>query len=185
MIADLRRLWQEAFGDTTEFIQTFFNVAFDHERCFCVMDNDLITAALYWFDCSCGSDRIAYVYAVATDPRYRGKGLCRMLMAKVHTLLKDQGYDSVMLVPADPGLREMYRKMGYENCTRIGEVSCSTGTSPVEVRSVGTEEYAALRRSLLPENGVIQEQNNLTFLAAQTRLLAGEDFLLSAWPSSM
>ena len=75
----------------------------------------------------------------------------------------------------------MYRKMGYEDCTAISQIACTAADVSVNIREVTTEEYAALRRSLLPENGVIQEQNNLIFLAAQTRLLAGEDFLLSAW----
>jgi hypothetical protein len=75
----------------------------------------------------------------------------------------------------------MYRKMGYETCTSIAEISCTAGDSPVRIRNVGTQEYAVLRRKLLPEHGVLQEGNNLTFLTAQTQLFAGEDFLLAAW----
>ena len=177
----LIRLWKEVFGEYDGFWELFWETAFLPDHCRCITEAGQPIAGLYWFDCSCGTDRIAYVYAVATDPRYRGKGLCRMLMAEVHTLLKDQGYDSVMLVPADPGLREMYRKMGYENCTQVGELSCNAGTSPVEIRSVSTEEYAALRREMLPSGSVLQEGNNLTFLAAQAQLFAGKDFLLAAY----
>ena len=180
-IPQMIRLWKEVFGEYDGFWELFLETAFLPDHCRCITEDGQAIAGLYWFDCSCGTDRIAYVYAVATDPRYRGKGLCRMLMAEVHTLLKDQGYDSVMLVPADPGLREMYRKMGYEDCTQISKLSCSAGTSPVEVRSVGTEEYAALRREMLPYRSVLQEGNNLNFLAAQAQLFAGKDFLLAAY----
>lgn len=180
-IPQMIRLWNEVFGEYDGFWDLFLETAFLPDHCRCIMEAGQPIAGLYWFDCSCGIDRIAYVYAVATDPRYRGKGLCRMLMAEVHTLLKDQGYDSVMLVPADPGLREMYRKMGYENCTRISELSCSADSSPVEIRSIGTEEYAVLRREMLPSGSVLQEGNNLTFLAAQAQLFAGNDFLMAAY----
>ena len=180
-IPQMIRLWKEVFGEYDGFWELFLETAFLPDHCRCITEDGQAIAGLYWFDCSCGTDRIAYVYAVATDPRYRGKGLCRMLMAEVHTLLKDQGYDSVMLVPADPGLREMYRKMGYKDCTRISELSCSAGTSPVEIRSVSTEEYAALRREMLPSGSVLQEGNNLNFLAAQAQLFAGKDFLLAAY----
>jgi hypothetical protein len=141
-------------------------------------------AGLYWFDCSQDLEKIAYVYAVATDPRHRGKGLCRKLMEDVHALLQDRGYDSVMLVPADEDLREMYRKMGYEDCTRISSLSCNAGVISVQIRNVGIEEYAALRRQLLPEGSVLQEGVQLPFLAAQAQLFAGADFLLAAYLDS-
>jgi hypothetical protein len=86
-----------------------------------------------------------------------------------------------MLVPADEDLRKMYRKMGYEDCTAIGRLSCSAGDAAAEIRNVGTEEYALLRRKLLPEKAVLQESAQLSFLAAQAQLFAGEDFLLAAY----
>lgn len=180
-IPQFLKLWKDVFGEHDGFWELFLDIAFQPDHCRCITENGQILAGLYWFDCSCGEDQIAYIYAVVTDPAHRGRGLCRKLMDDVHQLLRDQGYASVMLVPADAGLREMYRKMGYEDCTAISQIACTAADASVNIREVTTEEYAALRRSLLPENGVIQEQNNLTFLAAQTRLLAGEDFLLSAW----
>ena len=181
LIPQLLKLWKEVFGEYNGFWELFLDTAFQPDHCRCITENGKVTAGLYWFDCSCGQDKIAYIYAVVTDPAHRGRGLCRKLMANVHDLLAQQGYNSVMLVPADEGLREMYCKMGYETCTSISEISCTAADLAVEIRNVSPEEYAALRRKLLPESGVLQEGNNLTFLAAQTQLFAGEDFLLAAW----
>ena len=180
-VQQLLKLWKAVFGEYDGFWELFLRTAFLPDHCRCITENGQVTAGLYWFDCSCGTDKIAYIYAVVTDPAHRGKGLCRKLMAEVHTLLTRQGYDSVMLVPADEGLREMYRKMGYEDCTAISEITCTAVDVPTEIHSVSPEEYAAIRRSMLPEAGVLQEGNNLTFLAAQTQLFAGDDFLLAAW----
>lgn len=180
-IPQLLALWKEVFGEYNGFWELFLDTAFRPDHCRCVTEAGQVTAGLYWFDCSCGSDRIAYVYAVVTSPAHRGKGLCRKLMADVHILLKQLGYDSVLLVPAEEGLWEMYRKMGYEDCTAISEITCTAADVSTEIRSVSPEEYADLRRSMLPEGGVLQESNNLTFLAAQTQLFAGTDFLLAAW----
>lgn len=179
--AQLVQLWKEAFGEYDGFWELFLDTAFLSDHCRCVTENGQVIAGLYWFDCSCGGDKIAYVYAVVTDPRHRGRGLCRKLMADVHALLKGQHYASVMLVPADEGLREMYRKLGYEDCTRISELACTRGETSAELRTVSSEEYAALRRKLLPQVGVLQEGIQLPFLAAQARLFAGADFLLAAW----
>lgn len=180
-IPQLLTLWKDVFGEHEGFWELFLETAFVPDHCRCIIENQHPIAGLYWFDCSCESDKIAYVYAVVTDPQHRGKGLCRKLMEDVHNLLQEKGYDSVMLMPAEAGLWEMYRKMGYENGTRIRKLSCDAGTTPVQIRNVGTEEYAALRRKLLPENSVLQEGLQLSFLASQAQLMAGEDFLLAAF----
>lgn len=180
-IPQLVKLWKEVFGEYDGFWELFLETGFLTDHCRCITENGHPIAGLYWFDCSCSSDKIAYIYAVVTDPRHRGRGLCRKLMEDVHNLLKRRGYACAMLVPADDGLREMYRKMGYEDCTTIGGFSCTAGEPAAEVRNIGTEEYAALRRKLLPEKAVLQEGIQLPFLAAQAQLFAGKDFLLAAY----
>ena len=179
--APLRRLWQQAFGDPEEFLDIFFSVAYSPDRCRCLYEDGQLGAALYWFDVSCGGQSMAYLYAVATHPDFRGRGLCRRLMADTEAHLEALGYTGVLLVPEKPSLREMYAKMGYEEGTTVSEFSCGMGESPVALGSVTPEEYARLRRGLLPPGGVVQEGENLTFLAAQARLYAGEDFLIAAW----
>ena len=180
-IPQILKLWKAVFGEYDGFWELFLDTAFQPDHCRCITEEGSVIAGLYWFDCACGQDKIAYIYAVVTDPNHRGKGLCRKLMTDVHGLLKEQGYDSVLLVPADEGLRGMYRKMGYTDCTRVSELSCAAAGTAAQIRNVTPEEYAALRRQLLPEAGVLQEGNSLSFLAAQTQLFAGTDFLLSAW----
>lgn len=177
----LLKLWKAVFGEYDGFWELFLDTGYQSDHCCCMVENGQVTAGLYWFDCSCGNDKIAYVYAVVTDPAHRGKGLCRKLMADVHALLLDRGYASVMLVPADEGLREMYRKMGYEDCTSVSTISCAAGEISAEIRNTDVEEYAALRREFLPEGSVLQEGIQLPFLAAQAQLFAGRDFLLAAW----
>jgi len=180
-LEQLVQLWKEAFGEYDGFWELFLETGYLPEHCRCITENGQPLAGLYWFDCSCGDDKIAYVYAVVTDSRHRGRSLCRKLMEEVHTHLSACGYDSVMLVPAEEGLRQMYRKLGYEDCTTVGKLSCPAGNTAVEIRNVSTEEYAALRRKLLPEGGVLQEGIQLPFLTAQAQLFAGADFLLAAY----
>ena len=180
-IPQLVSLWQEAFGDCDGFWELFLNTGFLPDHCRCITENNQVIAGLYWFDCRCEQDNIAYIYGVVTDPQHRGSGLCRMLMGGVHALLEQEGYASAMLVPASPGLRQMYRKMGYEDCTDVRELRVAAGETAEAVRSVGMEEYARLRRRLLPEESVLQEGIQLPFLAAQAQLFAGEGFLLAAY----
>lgn len=179
MTEQLSALWQTAFGDNPEFIRLFFRTAYAPERCQYLTVEGQLAAALYWLDAWCGGKKLAYIYAVATHPDFRGRGLCLELMGRTHSLLAAQGYAGALLCPAGEGLRRMYTGMGYQDCGGISEFSSAAG-EPVPLRRIGPEEYARLRRELLPENGVIQEGENLRYLAAYASLYAGEDFLLAA-----
>lgn len=181
METELLSLWKDIFGDHDGFWELFGETGFLPAHCRTVTLEGRLAAALYWFDVSCGGQSMAYLYAVATHPDFRGRGLCRRLMADTEAHLEALGYTGVLLVPEKPSLREMYARMGYEEGTTVSEFSCGMGESPVALGSVTPEEYARLRRKLLPPGGAVQEGENLTFLAAQARLYAGEDFLMAAW----
>lgn len=175
---ELKSLWQLAFGDSMEFIDLFFRTAYAPERCCFLTEENQITAALYWLDCEIAGQKQAYIYAVVTHPDHRGKGLCNQLMAKTHSLLKQQGYTGALLRPADPGLRQMYSKLGYQDCTTVSEFHCAAGT-PIPLKKIGTEEYARLRRQFLPDKGVLQEGVSLSYLASYCDFYAGEGFLMA------
>lgn len=177
--SELRKLWQISFQEDEGYLDFFFSAVYSPSRSCCITRDGKPAAALHWLDCTCQGQRLAYLYAVATHPAYRGQGLCRRLMDKAHAVLADRGYTGTLLVPGDEGLRAMYAKMGYRACGGITEFTCPAGT-PIPLRSVGPEEYAALRRKLLGPRGVIQEGENLLLLAQFHRLYAGDDLLLAA-----
>ena len=175
----LRTLWTECFGNEDNWIDTFFRTALvpDHV---CVRNRQgRLAAALCWMDVSCRGQKLAYLYAIATAPDWRGQGLCRELMASACETLTRQHYAGCIVVPAEDGLRQMYRKMGFENFGGIGKLSIRRG-EPVPIRRISPEEYARLRRSFLPKDGVVQESGAETYLAAGADLYAGENFLLAA-----
>lgn len=176
----LRQLWKTAFSDTDEFLDRFFAACFSPLRCRCALEEGRTVAALYWFDVVCRGKKLAYFYAVATHPDFRGRGVCRSLMADTHTLLAEQGYDGALLVPQSEGLRKMYASFGYRDCTTVSETFCAAGEAPVSIHTVNREEYARLRREYLPADGVVQEGENLAFLETFARFYSGPGFLLAA-----
>ncbi len=180
MIADLRALWQRAFGDTDAFLDGFFAAGFSKERCHYIAENGVPVSALYWFDCGLNSQKLAYIYAVTTDENHRGKGLARRLMTETHAILKEQGYAGAILVPAGQALFGMYEKMGYRAATRVRKFAAEQGIVPAKVTQIDAGEYARLRRQYLPEKGVIQEGTALSFLQTYCEFYKGEDFLLVA-----
>ncbi len=176
----LRSLWQQAFGDTEEFLDLFFSVAFSPRRCCWLEADGQITAALYWFDCEYAGQTLAYLYAVATHPDHRGRGLCRQLMADAHAQLAALGYAGALLVPQSEALRQMYRRLGYRDCTAVSQFSCQAKTPSHILSPIGSREYALLRREYAPKGTVIQEEESLRFLEKLTEFYQGPGLLLAA-----
>ena len=176
----LKSLLQEAFNDSDDFINSFFNTAFDKDRCLISAENGRVVAALYWFDCYVSDRKIAYIYAVAVSKLYRGCGIGKMLMQSAHTRLLLLGYEGVVLVPASKELITFYSKLGYIKSGYKSRICCSASSNKTNISRIGKEEFAILRRKYLPEGGVLQENENLSFLEEQAEMYEGCDFTLVA-----
>lgn len=173
-------LWQEAFGDSEEFIDGFFCTAFSPARCRCMVINRKIVAALHWMDVRLGEQRFAYIYALAVTEQRRGKGLARVLMEEAQAHLALRGYDGVLLVPQTEKLREMYRKLGYTDCTTVTEFPAQAGEEAAALQRIDREEYAKLRRNMLPPDSAVEEDENIAFLETMAFFYRGENLLLAA-----
>ena len=181
MESKLRILWKLVFGDSEEFLDGFFQKGFSFQRCRYYTQGEQVTAALHWLDCQYAEQRYAYVYAVATHPDHRGRGLCSRLMEDTHAALEEQGYAGAVLVPQEESLRLFYGKMGYKTVSTVEEFTAVPGKKPALLKQLGAEEYAALRRQYLPEGGLLQEGESLAFLETYAKFYGGEDFLLAAY----
>ena len=179
MTADLRKLWQEAFGNSDDFTDLFFSVGFSPDRFHCIKENGLPVSALYWFDCELEGHKLTYIYGVATLKSHRGKGLATKLMQQTHEILRSRGYSGVILVPEKEALFDFYSQLGYRPATSVTEFSCAGGDTPLPLRQIDAPEYARLRNKLLPKGGVIQSNATLGFLGSYCTLYVGEDFLLA------
>ena len=91
--------------------------------------------------------------------------------------MTEEGFHGILLVPESEALRRMYEKLGFECCTTVDRLLISAAEKPAAVEEIGTETYAALRRQMLPEGGVLQEGEILHFLASQYHFWTGTDWL--------
>ena len=175
----LKQLWKIVFGDPDSFIDAFFHVAFSPDRCRCIEEAGKPVSALYWFDCSYEGGKLAYIYAVATHPEHRGKGLASRLLEDTHAHLKELGYAGAVLKPA-AGLFPFYARLGYETCGYITRFCAEASDFPLLLRQITAEEYGCLRKSFLPENGISQEGVTLAFLSTFASFYACADALVCA-----
>ncbi len=176
----LRELWQEAFGDSHAFLDTFFSVAWSARRCRVAVEKGQVVGALYWFPCSCRGQSLAYVYAVATRKESQGKGIATALMEDLNTHLESTNTAGIILVPGSKELVRFYAKRGYKPCSPQGRIKAKAAGPRVQLKAVSPRRYGEVRKELLPSGGVVQEGVNLDFLATQVRLYEGKNLLLAA-----
>lgn len=174
----LKNLWKTVFGDPDIFIDAFFEVAFSPDHCRWIEENGIPVSALYWLDCEYEGGKLAYIYAVATDPNHRGKGLASQLLKETHSHLKALGYAGAVLKPA-AGLFPFYARLGYEHSGFVCYFDARSGAHPAALRKLTPDEYALLRRKFLPTGSVIQEGATLQFLHKFANFYASEDVLIA------
>ena len=178
-INDLKQLWQQAFGDTEDFLDDFFCVAYSEDRCATIEEDGNLAAMLYWFDCIWEDRKIAYIYAVATDEAYRNRGLCRDLMDATHAKLQAQGYAGAVLVPGNRELFGLYEKMGYVPFCPMTRVTMEAGDTPADLAVLSSDEYSKRRRPFLPQGAVEEGDLMLDFLATYCKLYVCEGCVFS------
>ena len=172
----LKSLWKTVFGDSDAFIDSFFRIAYSPDRCRYIEEDGNAVCALYWFDCSFEGGKLAYIYAVATHPQHRGKGLASRLMLQTHDHLKQLGYAGAVLKPAN-GLFPFYERLGYVTSGFIRRFDALSNTEHARIQEVSAAEYGRLRRTFLPKNSIIQEDITLEFLLTFARFYASQDAL--------
>ena len=164
----LKELWQQAFGDPAGFIEGFFQTGYSMDRCLTACDGETIAAALYWFDCLWEGKKCAYVYGVATAAAYRGNGICRALMTRLHEHLTDLGYAGAILVPAKDHLFSLYRKLAYTPFCPM-ETKTFSPAAPVCVTAAAAIMHA-------PMGSVTHTQDALHFLETYCAFYVGDGF---------
>ena len=163
VLCQLKSLWQTVFQEPMEAIDAFFATAFSPDRCHYLMEDGSLVSALYWLDCEYQGGKLAYIYAVATHPDHRGKGLASRLLQETHAHLKALGYAGAVLKPAE-GLFPFYARLGYVTSGSIRRFFAEADNTPTPLTRLSKEEFRRLRRTFLPQDAVVQEGATLDFL---------------------
>lgn len=152
----LRELWKLAFGDEDTYIDHFFAAYYIPERMLVLEENGQVQAMTAWFDMPLtltNGTRVAsaYLYAVATHPDCRGRGLAGRLLVFADEWLKERGFDCVTTVPARPDLHVFFGRNGFEECFVLEQsrYSVCKVKQPAVLRCVDAEEYDLVREERL------------------------------------
>ena len=109
-------LWMKSFGDEEQFADSFIMRYYSRERMLTAEVESRTAAMLHLvpFDTELG--RTTYIYAVATDPAFRSRGLASQLMREAMQAVAERGDDAAFLIPT-PGqewLHGFYGRFGFD-----------------------------------------------------------------------
>ena len=158
-IPELKRLWQEAFGDDEALIDAFFSKLYRPDSVFVIRDGDTVAAMACHLPMTlCHGSRgwpAAYLYAVATDKRYRGHGLCGRILGFAAGYLPSVGAKALLLVPGSTSLREFYRQRGYADYTTADMTEWTVGAVDGVAEKIEAPVYLELREQLLQDRAYV------------------------------
>ena len=175
-----RQLWQLAFGDSDDYIDNFYRTYYRPERMVVLEEEGAVRAMTAWFDTSFvvpgrGEYRCAYLYAVATHPDWRGRGLAARLLAGADDYFRSLGISAVSTVPAEPSLHRFFGRNGFRECFVDGQfaflcdgpdrtpASALTRLAPGAYRALREERLAGTAHIELPEEALAYQAGACAF----------------------
>lgn len=145
----LLSLWQAAFPeDTPAQITAFLSSVELASECLVAEENGAVVSMVFMLPASLQADTLLplqYIYAAATLPSHRGRGLFGDLLKQALKLAREQGIVASFLHPAQPSLCDYYARFGYRPFFYCETLCGEAKTADLAVRPVSGAEYARLR----------------------------------------
>ena len=112
---EMRSMWHNIFGDEISEIDSFFlrhndAIPLTHK------ENGEVVSMLFVVPLRMWEQRVAYIYAVATKPEYRGRGIASGLVSEALQMIEASGrFDMAALIPSSDESKRLYARLGFED----------------------------------------------------------------------
>ena len=126
-IPRLKELWKLAFGDEDRYIDYFFEHLYTPDRMVLLAEDGvpmtmLALLPMVFSDKNGKPARMAYIYALATDPAARLKGYGRQLLHYADYYAGEKGYHCISTLPAELSLHRFFSTVGFHECFATRQV---------------------------------------------------------------
>jgi predicted N-acetyltransferase YhbS len=120
----ITRLWDECFPGDEAFREYYMAEIFEPANTLVHEDGGRVVSMAHMLpmemDYHTRIVPVCYVYAMGTDPAYRGKGLAAELMEQVFRELRQRDIPLAVIVPQEDSLFDYYGRFGFAGVFSIG-----------------------------------------------------------------
>lgn len=126
-ISQLKEIWHISFGDSKEYIDMFMEHQFKNALTVVYEEDSKIFSMFFLFRCDFsirGKNHPSfYLYAAATLPQYRGKGIMGKMLEFSKLYAAEKNFDFIILSPAEKSLYDYYSRFGFKACFKSKKIS--------------------------------------------------------------
>ncbi len=117
-ILQIRSIWKICFGDVDDYLDSYFSFMFKENQTLLMELDDQIVAMLQMLPAyiltSNGKEPIQYIFAAATLPAYRKRGLMAELIEEAIKTGESRSEILSVLKPTNQNLFHFYEQLGYQ-----------------------------------------------------------------------
>ena len=174
----LKSLWRECFGDGEDYLDFYFRNRFVPEDTLLVHEDGAPVAMLTLMNVTRNGETGFYLYAVATHPDFRGRGLQRILNGYAEEVMRQRGGSFCCLVPAEEYLFRFYKKLGYCSAFSRWEkrIEDDEFFDPVEFYPCSFRTFLELRKEYLNPipNALVHPDKELGYIYQELCCCGGQ-----------
>ena len=160
------QLWQEAFCEKQEDIAVFLE--FVKDSMLVLEEDGRVVSMLTLMKTAIGEDVGRYIYAVATDKRFRSMGFASKLIDYAKQFVADNNEKFLTLVPREASLFDFYKKHGFCElfCAKKMEGKIEVDKDcKVKAEIIDAEDYADFRNAYFSgRRYVVWDKKRLGFM---------------------
>ena len=171
----IREIWSAAFPeDSASDRDRFLKTVRLSEECLLAVENGTPISMVFTLPVTYGTRRLQYIYAAATLPSHRGRGLFAELLNTALSQARERGVTASFLRPAELSLVRYYARFGYRPWCGCHTETGEAGPSGERVTVLSPAEFTERRTALLPTDAVGWEPR-FTAYAASCGLVLGTE----------
>lgn len=149
-------LWHSCFGDSEKYVLPFLDTFLEEDNVYICEENGKIVSVVYSLDCEIDGKKAQYFYAVATDEKFRRKGLAKKEIEFLIDYKTKKGTEIFLLTPSNEKNRSYYKTLGFEDFFFCEKKMFSKGEEKAEISEDFTmSELYNLREKVFSENSFV------------------------------